>query len=49
MDEAIKLAMEAVKVASEGEMTSQNIKVAIVPTETKTFRRLSDEEVDKYL
>jgi proteasome alpha subunit len=49
MDEAINLAIEAIKAASEGEMTSQNIKVAIVPADTRTFRRLSDEEVDKYL
>jgi len=49
LDEAIALAIDAVKVASEGKVTSKVVKVAVVPADTRTFRRLSDEEVEKYL
>ncbi|MFQ6053709.1 MAG: archaeal proteasome endopeptidase complex subunit alpha [Candidatus Bathyarchaeia archaeon] len=49
LDEAIGLAVEAVKVASEGEVTSKVVKVAVIPVETRTFRRLAEGEVDKYL
>ncbi len=49
IDEAISLAVEAVKTASEGEVTSKVVKVAIIPADTGTFRRLSEEEVGKYL
>jgi len=49
LDEAVALAVEAVKVGSEGEVSSKVIKVAVVPADTKVFRRLTDEEVDKYL
>jgi proteasome alpha subunit len=49
LDEAIKIAIETVKMSSEGNMSSSNVKVAIVPSDTKVFRRLSDEEVQKHL
>jgi len=49
IDKAISLAVEAVKTASEGEVTSKVVKVAIIPADTGTFRRLSEEEVEKYL
>lgn len=49
LDEAIALAVEAVKAASEGEVTSKIVKVAVIPADTKTFGRLTDEEVGKYL
>lgn len=49
LDDATKLAVDAVKEASEGEVTSKVIKVAVIPTDTKTFRRLSDEEVERFL
>jgi proteasome alpha subunit len=49
IDESISLAIEAVKVASSNEISSSNIKVAIIPTETKIFRRLSQEEVEKHI
>jgi proteasome alpha subunit len=49
LDDAIKLAVDAVKEASDGEVTSKVIKVAVIPTDTKTFRRLSDEEVTRFL
>ncbi len=49
LDEVIKLAVETIKVASEGEVTSKVVKVAVIPLETRVFRRLSEEEVEKYL
>ena len=49
LDGAIDLAIEAVKNASEGILTPNNVKVAIVPVETKVFRRLSDSEVQKHM
>lgn len=49
LEEAVKLAIEAVKTASEGEITPDIVKVAVIPKETKTFRRLSEEEVAKHM
>jgi proteasome alpha subunit len=49
MDEAISLAVAAVKIASDGEITSKNCKVAVIPYDTRAFRRLSESEVEKYL
>ena len=48
-DEAISLAVEAVKIASDGEVTSKIVKVAVVPADTKAFKRLSESEVERYL
>ncbi|MGD2142614.1 MAG: archaeal proteasome endopeptidase complex subunit alpha [Candidatus Bathyarchaeota archaeon] len=48
LDEAISLAIEAVKIASEPDVTSKIVKVAVVPEETRVFRRLSQSEVEKY-
>ena len=49
LEESVKLAVEAVKVASDGATSASNIKVAIIPADTKVFRRLSDEEVGNYI
>ena len=49
LEEATKLAVEAVKIASDGEVDSKILKVAVVPVETRAFRRLSEEEVGRYL
>jgi len=49
LDEAISLAVEAVKIASDGEVTSKIVKVAVVPAETQAFKRLSESEVERYL
>jgi len=46
---AVKLAIEAVKTASEGDITPDIIKVAVIPKETRTFRRLSEEEVAEHM
>ena len=49
MDEAIRVAIGAVKKASGDDILSSNIKVAVIPLETKTFRRLSQEEVEQHM
>ena len=49
LEEAIGLAVNAVRVASEGEIDSKVVKVAVITSETKIFRRLTDEEVEGYL
>ena len=49
LDEAARLAVDAVKVASDMEVTARNVKVAAVPSETMVFRRLSEEEVGQLL
>lgn len=49
LDEAISLAIEAVKTASDGDVTAKIVKVAVVPSDTRVFRRLSEAEVEKYL
>jgi proteasome alpha subunit len=48
LNDSIKLAIESVKIASGEQIASQNIKVAIVASETKSFRRLSPSELEKY-
>jgi proteasome alpha subunit len=49
LDEAIRLAIEAVRTASEGEVASKYVKVAVIPSEKPRFRRLTDGEIEKYL
>lgn len=49
LDGAISLAVEAVRLASDGVPTANNVKVAVVDTETKVFRRLSDSQVQMHM
>ena len=49
LDEATKLAVDAVKTASGSELKSNVVKVAVIPVESKTFRRLSEEEVTQHM
>jgi proteasome alpha subunit len=49
IDGAVSLAIEAVKIASDGNIIPENVKVAVVPIDTKVFRRLSDSEVQKHM
>jgi len=49
LDDAIKLAIEAVKHASSGDLEPDVIKVAVIPTETKVMKRLSSDVVAKYM
>ncbi len=47
LDDAVKLAIEAIKVAYSNGLKPENIHAAVIPTKDKTFRKLSDEEVAK--
>jgi proteasome alpha subunit len=49
LDDAIKLAIEAVKHASGGDLEPDVIKIAVIPTETKVMKRLSSDVVAKYM
>lgn len=49
LDEAIGLAVEALKEASEEPLTADAINVAVIPADTRVFKTLSDEEAQKYL
>jgi len=49
LDSAISLAIEAVKIASDGALSPSNIKAAVVPIETKVFKRLSDSQVQQHM
>lgn len=49
LDKAISLAVEVVKTTSEGKATYKMVKAAVIPVETQTFRRLTDDEIRKYL
>ncbi len=49
LDEAIGLAIEALKEASEEELTPETINVAVIPKDTKVLKTLSEEEIQKYL
>lgn len=49
LEEAIGLAVEVIISTLEDKGSPETIKVAIIPTKTKAFRRLADEEVAKYI
>ena len=49
LDDAIKLAIETVKVASGGNLEPEVTKVAVISTETKVMKRLSTDVVSKYM
>ena len=49
LDEAIALAVQAVKTASDKDVTAKIVKVAVVPADTRVFRKLSESEVERYL
>jgi len=48
-DEAIKLAIDALKNVMEGEIVGEKMEMAIIPAETKTFRKLTTEEISRYI
>ncbi len=49
LDEAIRLAIEAIKTASGDGVTSEVMKVAVIPADTKVMKRLTVEEVAEYM
>ena len=49
MDDAIRLGVEAVDAASGGNVTPATVKVAVIPSEARVFKRLSEEEIANYV
>ena len=49
LDDAIKLAIQAIKTASDSDVTKDTVKVAVIPADTKVFKRLTAEETEGYL
>ena len=49
LDEAVSLGVKTMASTLEGKASPETIKVAVIPAETKVFRRLTDEEVAKRL
>ena len=49
LDEAIMLALKCLLKVIEGKIEPNKIKIAVIPAETKKFRMLSWEEIEKYL
>ena len=49
IDNAIVLALEALRAVSEGEFDATKVEVAVIPAETKRFEKLSIEEISKYV
>jgi proteasome alpha subunit len=48
IEESIKLAIDAIKAASDSQVAPQTVKVAIIRTENKIFKRLAEDEVSKH-
>lgn len=48
LDEAIALSIQTVKTAYTNDLKPENINTAVIPITTKTFRKLSDEEIRKF-
>jgi len=49
LDDAIRLGVEAVDAASGGKVTPAMVKVAVIPSEARVFKRLSEEEIANYV
>jgi len=49
LEEAILLALKCMDKVLEGKIDAQKIRIAIIPIDTKKFRKLSQEEVEKYI
>jgi 20S proteasome alpha/beta subunit len=48
LDEAIGLAIEALKEASVDDLSPNGINIAVISVETKVFKTLSEVEIQKY-
>ncbi len=49
LDEAILMAIRALRATGETDLVPENVEIAVIPVETREFRRLSIEEVADYL
>jgi proteasome alpha subunit len=49
LENAIKLAIQAIKTASDSDVTKDTVKIAVIPADSKVFKRLTAEETEGYL
>jgi len=49
LDEAIKLSVETIRTAYQNELKAENINISVITAASKTFKKLEDEEIKKYL
>jgi len=49
LEDAMRLAIGTVKTASEDNLAPANVKVAVIPSDTKVMKRLTEEEVVGYM
>ncbi len=49
MDDAILLALEGLRAVIEGELQSDKVEMAIISTKTKKFKKLTSDEITKYI
>ena len=49
LEEAIVLALKCMAKILEGKINPQKVRMAIIPSDTKKFKKLSSEEIDEYL
>ncbi|MFN4133680.1 MAG: archaeal proteasome endopeptidase complex subunit alpha [Candidatus Hadarchaeales archaeon] len=49
LESAILLALEALKLVVEGELEEEKIEMAVIPTKTGKFKKLSSEEISGYI
>lgn len=49
MDDAILMTLEALRAVAEGEFDADKVEIAVLPTETKRFKKLTTEEISKHL
>jgi proteasome alpha subunit len=49
LNDAILLALEALRAVIEGELRADKVEMAVIPTKTKKFKKLAPDEVTKYI
>ena len=49
LDDAVILALEALRAVIEGEFDPEKVEMAVIPSKTKRFEKLSFEDLAKYI
>jgi proteasome alpha subunit len=49
LEDAILLALEALRLVVEGGLEAEKIEMAVIPTKTAQFEKLSSEKIEKYI
>ncbi len=49
IDKAIQLALNALKAASDSELTADNVEIVVIPVENREFRKLDNKEIEDIL